>query len=100
MEKQQCPNCSAPLTLVNNRDGTTSYLCGYCGYKEDHKPESTADKIFSLVNRAINAYNDSKDPMAGIPSEEELSQMSSKERKRWEVEIRRRQAIARAGRRW
>lgn len=100
MEKQQCPNCSAPLNLSNNRDGTTSYVCDYCGYRKDNKPETTSDKLFSLANRVITSMNERRDPMAGIPSEEELARMSPKERKRWEIEIRRRQAIARAGRRW
>lgn len=65
MENQKCPNCSAPMRLKNNADGTNSFVCEYCGSVINNLPKTTADKIFSFVNRAVNALKD--------PSPEELS---------------------------
>ena len=99
MESQKCPNCNANMILKNNRDGTTSYLCQYCGNKIDIQPKTFADKLFVMSKRAINAYNEYKDPLSKLPTEEELARMSPKERKRAEREIKYQQAIARARRR-
>ena len=99
MENQKCPNCSANMILINNRDGTTSYKCEYCGNIISIQPESLTEKLFVMTKRAINAYNEYKDPLSKLPTEEELSRMSPKERKRAEREIRYQQAVARARRR-
>lgn len=62
MADQKCPNCSANMILKNNRDGTTSYHCEYCGNIIDIQPKTTADKLFTFVNRAVNAINERMDP--------------------------------------
>ena len=67
MPAQKCPDCSANMILVNNRNGTTSFHCEYCGKIIDNRPASNADKVFSLVNRAINAYNEYKENSSGDP---------------------------------
>lgn len=79
MENQKCPNCSAPMILINNRDGTTSYECKYCGYVLNNRPKTTSDKIFSFINRAVNALKDEGDAFAGVSADKkaELEQRIS-----------------------
>lgn len=63
MAVQKCPDCAANMILVNNRDGTTSYHCEYCGKTIDIHPETTADKLFTFAKRAVNAISDRVDPI-------------------------------------
>ena len=58
MEQQKCNQCSAPMTLITKRDGTNAYRCEYCGAVIDIIPKTTSDKVFSFINRAINAIRD------------------------------------------
>lgn len=68
MDNQKCPNCAAPMILKNNRDGTTSYSCDYCGYVLNNRPKTAADKVFTFLNRAINTLKDDE-PFAGASPE-------------------------------
>lgn len=79
MDNQKCSNCAAPMILVNNRDGTTSYKCEYCGYVFNNKPKTTTDKVFAFINRAVNALKEDDDPFAGVSQEKkaELEQRMS-----------------------
>lgn len=61
MENQKCPSCSAPMHLINNSDGTDSYVCDYCGSVINNRPKTTSDKVFSFINRAINALKDNSE---------------------------------------
>lgn len=70
MENQKCQQCSAPMVLINKRDGTNAYVCEYCGYVLDIRPKTTSDKVFSFVNRAINALKDDS-PIVSSPKQEE-----------------------------
>ena len=70
MENQKCPQCAAPMVLINKRDGTNAYVCEYCRYVLDIRPKTTADKVFSFVNRAINALKDDE-PAVQSPKQEE-----------------------------
>lgn len=69
MDNQKCPNCAAPMMLINNRDGTTSYKCEYCGYVFNNRPKTATDKVFSFINRAVNALKEDSDPLSGISPE-------------------------------
>ena len=61
MADQKCPDCGANMLLLNNRDGTISYLCKYCGKRFDVQPVSTSDKLFAFAKRAINAINERRE---------------------------------------
>ena len=70
MADQKCPNCSAPMLLINNRDGTTSDKCDYCGYEHKNLPKTTTDKVFTFMKRAVNALkDDDSDPFPGVSPE-------------------------------
>lgn len=69
MENQKCQQCSAPMVLINKRDGTNAYVCEYCGYVLDIRPKTASDKVFSFVNRAINALKDDS-PIVSSPKYE------------------------------
>ena len=69
MNDQKCPNCAASMILVNNRDGTDSYKCEYCGHVINNRPKTAADRVFSFVKRAVNALKDDDDPLAGVSPE-------------------------------
>ena len=69
MDRQKCENCSAPMVLKNNRDGTTSYECPYCGYVVNNRPKTASDRVFTFLNRAVNALKDGDDPLAGVSPE-------------------------------
>ena len=71
MEQQKCAQCSAPMILINKRDGTDAYICEYCGYTIDILPKTASDKIFSFVNRAINALKDDVPSEPVSPKQEE-----------------------------
>ena len=58
MENQKCPGCSAPMQLINNPDGTTSFICQYCGTKINNQPKTAVDKIFTFANRIANAFKE------------------------------------------
>ena len=58
MTNQKCQNCSAPMTLIQNRDGTDSYKCAYCGAVINIRPKTVSDKVFTFINRAANALKD------------------------------------------
>ena len=68
MDNQKCPNCAAPMILINNRDGTTSYRCNYCGYEYNNRPKNATERVFSFINRAVNALKDDE-PFAGASPE-------------------------------
>ena len=99
MQSEKCPNCNANMILKENRDGTSSFLCEYCGHVIYVQPKTISDKLMVFTKRAINAYNEHNDPLHGLPTEEELAQMSPRERKWAERQIKYAQAVARTRRR-
>lgn len=74
MERQKCENCSAPMALIHNRDGTDSYKCEYCGALINIRPKTASDKIFTFVNRAINAMKDDGKPVVSPEKQAEFDQ--------------------------
>lgn len=58
MTNQKCQNCSAPMELIQNRDGTDSYKCSYCGAVIHIRAKTASDKVFAFINRAANALKD------------------------------------------
>lgn len=70
MENQKCASCGAPMSFINDKTGTYAYHCDYCGYQVNIRPESTSDKVFTFVNRAVNAFSRDDDPVEKAPQEE------------------------------
>lgn len=58
MTDQKCPSCSEPMRVINNADGTDSFVCEYCGSVINNRPKTTSDKVFAFINRAINALKE------------------------------------------
>lgn len=57
MERQQCPNCSAPMILITKRDGTSAFKCEYCGSQVDILTHKTSDRVFAFINRVADAFD-------------------------------------------
>ena len=70
MDRQQCPNCNAPMNLFSNRDGTDSYQCAYCGTVVNNRPKTVSDKVFAFINRAANALKEDEKPLFSDPAKQ------------------------------
>ena len=81
MDSQKCPQCAAQMILVNKRDGTDAYVCEYCGNIIDIRPKTASDRIFSFVNRAINALKDDTPAVSSAKQEEYNRRMAEIDRK-------------------
>lgn len=72
MNKQQCPNCAAPMSLYKNQNGSDFYKCQYCGnilnIQIQHQPQSALDKVFSFASKFIpnGDKNAEKEKLIGI----------------------------------
>jgi DNA-directed RNA polymerase subunit M/transcription elongation factor TFIIS len=62
MDKQQCPNCSAPMIVIDNRDGSYCYKCEYCGSRIDVKSQTVSSRVFALANRIVDSFSDKTIP--------------------------------------
>lgn len=58
MEKQQCPNCAAPLKTSKLSNGMFRYKCEYCGYKYDERPTTVTDHVFAFASRVAGFFKD------------------------------------------
>lgn len=82
MEKQQCPNCAAPLKSSKASNGMTRYKCEYCGYKYTEQPATVTDRAFAFVNRVVNVFKDNGSSEENMSPElrAKMEQIREKER--------------------
>lgn len=85
MEHKKCPSCSAPMELNGARD---KYVCAYCGTVINIQFQRVQDKVFSLVNRAINALKEeeSNEPDPSLTPEQQarLAELKRREKAAYE----------------
>ena len=81
MEKQQCPNCAAPLKSSKASNGMTRYKCEYCGYKYTEQPVTVSDRIFSFAGRVASFFKEDESEQNLSPElKAKMEQIKEKER--------------------